>query len=316
MTTSHHRRACLALLSAFALVTLASHAAEPLRLTLNEGDRYLFRHTLKTQTDVAIPFPQTTTQTMWYTLDQRVRDVDAETGNATIEVRFQRVFVEADMGEVGGFEVDTNDDKSEQSATYRQLIDRPFTMRITPRGKLLEVKGLTQIVRDVLESDGVNALTLEQVEGIVGDESMTGMYQSLQPIYPEDDAGEWETESTISLPMMGSAAVHVLWRLGAPGEVEGRPTVPLSSTAEITTGSEPTKISLEFGEMELRLKKMTSTGVIDVSSADGWPVAGKITSNGTMSMELKIPGLAVPASSDMTVKSVSVIERLALPLDE
>jgi hypothetical protein len=315
MTRSHHRRAFVLLLVAVAFVASASHAAEPLRLRLNEGDRYLYEHTLETTTDVAVPFPQTTTQTMRYTLDQRVQEVDPETGNATIEVRFLRVFVESDLGEMGGFKVDTDED-SEQSDTYRQLIDRPFTMRITPRGKLLEVKGLTAIVRSMLAAGGLNAFSLEQVEGIVGDESMTGMYQALQPIYPEDGAREWETESSISLPMMGSAAVHVLWTLGAPREVGGVATIPMSSIGEIATASEPTKIPLEFGEMELRLKKMTSRGVIDISAEDGWPVKGEITSNGTMSMELKIPGIAIPTSANMTVTSVSVVERLELPSDE
>ncbi|MBT3270525.1 hypothetical protein HN371_25510 [Candidatus Poribacteria bacterium] len=316
MTASHRRRAFGFMAMALAAVALASHAAGPVRLRLGEGDRYLFRHTLATETDVEIPFPQTTKQTMWYTLEQRVSEVDAETGDATIEVRFRRVVVKVDMGEMGGFDVDTEDGESEQSVTYRKLIDRPFTMRISPRGKVIEVNGLTDIVEDVLEADGVNALSLEQVESIVGDESMTGMYQSFLPIYPEDAVDEWETESTITLPMVGAAAVSMLWTFGPPREIDGQTTIPMSATSEITSPSEPTTTSLGFAEMELRLEKMTSEGVIDISADDGWPVKGEIKSDGAMSMKLTIPGLATPTASDMAVRSVSVIERLELPADE
>jgi hypothetical protein len=316
MTALHHRRAFGFLAMALAAVALASQASGPVRLRLDEGDRYLFRHTLATETDVEIPFPQTTKQTMWYTLEQSVRDVDADTGHATIEVRFRRVVVKVDMGEMGGFDVDTDDDASEQSATYRKLIDRPFTMRVSPRGKVMEVKGLTGIVQDVLEADGPGALNLEQVESIVGDESMTSMYQSFLPIYPEDATDEWETESTITLPMMGAAAIRVSWTFGAPGEVGEYATIPMRATSEILTPSQPTKTSLGFAEMELRLEKMTSEGVIDISADDGWPVKGEIKSDGTMSMLLTIPGLATPTASDMAVRSVSIIERLELPTDE
>ncbi len=298
------------------VVGLATHAAEPLRLSFAEGDEYAFRHTLRTVTDVKIPFPQKTTQTMRYTLDQRVMDVDAATGDATIEVRFRHVFVEVDMGEMGGFKVDTADDESDDAATYRKLIDRPFTMRVTPRGEVLEVNGLTPLVQEVLASGGASGATMEQVETIVGDESMMGMYQSFQPIYPEEAAGEWETESTVSLPMMGPAAIRVLWTLGEPHEVSGHATVPVAAAAEVTTPSEPTTTSLGFAEMELRLRNMVSTGVIDISDEDGWPVKGEITSDGVMGMKLSIPGLSIPTSSDMTVKSVSIIERLEVPTPE
>jgi len=297
-------------------VSATVKAAEPLRLSFAEGDQYAFRHTLKTVTDVEMPFPQKTTQTMRYTLDQRVAEVDADTGDATVEVRFRHVFVEVDMGEMGGFRVDTADDDSDDAATYRKLIDRPFTMRVTPRGEVLDVTGLTPLVQEALAAGGADSVTMEQVETIVGDESMMGMYQSFQPIYPEEAAGEWETESTISLPMMGPAAIRVLWTLGEHHEVNGQTTTPVAAAAEVTTPSEPTTTSLGFADMELRLRNMGSTGVIDISDEDGWPVSGEIRSNGVMGMKLSIPGLNMPTSSNMTVNSVSIIERLEAPAPE
>jgi hypothetical protein len=319
MTASHRRPALGALGFALVFATvvgIAANAAEPLRLSFSEGDQYAFRHTLKTETDVKIPFPQKTIQTMRYTLDQRVTEVDAITGDATIEVRFRHVFVELDMGEMGGFKVDTADDHADDVATYRKLIDRPFTMLVTPRGEVLEVSGLTPLVQEILASDGASAVTMEQVETIVGDESMMSMYQSFQPVYPEEAMGKWETESTVSLPMMGPAATRVRWTLGESRHVDGHATTPAAAAAEVTTPSEPATVSLGFADMELRLRNMVSKGVIDISNRDGWPVKGEIKSDGVMGMKLSIPGLSMPTSSDMTVKSVAIIERLEVPTPE
>lgn len=302
-------------------------ADAPLRLRLEKGQKFLYRYEINNETNMTVPIPdneQTITQTTKQTqvMEQRVLDVDEE-GIATVEVKTTHAAVQANMGPLGSFGYDSdsgnNDPDSPLTPIYEKFLNKPFTMRITPRGKVLEVKGLSDLLAGAAGQDHP---MLGQFGAAFSDAELSAMCQTFAPLYPEEPQSSWTQENDMTVPIVGK--VHSRSDYVSLGEkvVRDIPAVVFDVTTTMESENDiGNKIIAGPLEMLVRMDSMTMNGTMSVGASDGYAVDAKLTMTGRMTMTAAMqatddnPGIA-PMMMTAGTKMTVLIERLKWETDE
>lgn len=161
-----------------------------------------------------------------FDVELAVKEID-EGGAARFEMRTKRIryrvsgFAEQEYDSAKAKEEKKSDKEGKQEAespeeaTSRllaRLVDKPVTVRMTPAGKILEVKGFDKLLDDAMKDGKAgDPMMAEMIRQFINDERMKTVLQESLPILPEEETagGEtWKSKRELSIPMLGGVVLE------------------------------------------------------------------------------------------------------------
>ncbi|MHC4607006.1 MAG: DUF6263 family protein [Planctomycetota bacterium] len=198
-------------------------------------------------------------QDVCYKQKQEVLEVDDD-GVITVKSTYEAVSLKM----TGLLESEYDSEKDEEppddlfSALLSGFVGKSFTMKMTPRGEVKEVKGMEEIVNEVFEGledteggDMFSGMT-EMIKETFSDDKVKEMIQHSYALFPDTPVAEgdtWETEGSISLSMLGDLKLKNECTLKEIREEEKEAVIEQKSTAEFEPNEDnPTGGMIEFVE--------------------------------------------------------------------
>jgi hypothetical protein len=148
-------------------------------------------------------------QVMGYTYSMTATDV-SESGEATIVVKYLAVLAKG-VGRGGEFQYDSEKDKEPPAegpaAIQARMVGQSFTMKMTPRGRVTEVKGYDQVLEAMMKGSGDEAAPMKmRLQKLFHNDIFKGMMQRMAPPLPEGKVGPgetWSDDFVVRMPMLG-----------------------------------------------------------------------------------------------------------------
>lgn len=193
------------LLMTAALLLPAQDGKVELKWKFEKGRELTYKQTQKQSMEFAgTAMEQESSQTQIWT----VKDV-AEDGTATIETKC--VAVSSKASGAMEFEYDSEKDKevpeNPQVKMMAKMVGKAFTLKMTPSGKIVEMKGFDALMEEMLKDLGEDVGPMkEMLKQMLSDDTMKSAMQQLAPMLPEKAVGKgdaWKNDFTLKFPMIG-----------------------------------------------------------------------------------------------------------------
>jgi hypothetical protein len=142
-----------------------------------------------------------------------VTEVDAK-GEASIAAKYEGAGIKAAGSP--GVEYDSEKDKEPPAHAYARavakLVGRSFTFRLTPDGRVTEVKGFEAILQEVLKGAGEQdeAIARQFLRQMLSDDIMRSKLQQMSPGLPPGPVGPgdgWSNEFALRVPVLGAIKI-------------------------------------------------------------------------------------------------------------
>jgi hypothetical protein len=196
---------------------------------------------------------------------------------------------------------------------FASMIDVPFTVKLTPTGRVQKVEGFTQLLDKMFASmppDPQAAAAIRQMKAGLSDEQMTAMFSQGFPEFPSRalKAGEsWSTSGTVPNPAFGAVLMNTaltLTSVDATGpspmakitskvkmEKDPKappPPAPMGLKAEMGTadGSGETTFDLGKGRLQSATVTMTVPVAMSGTAPDGTVINMKTTAKSVVKIDL------------------------------
>ena len=289
------------------LVSIAAQADDgvTLRYKRAKGDRtFSIEKTLTKQTQNVMGMTFDNSVDTEAISSSTVDDID-DKGNFHLSERTERIKVKADLGLGGKFEFDSTsserDKSSEVGAALTPVFERMsgavIQVVMTPQGEVKEVKGFTDLFRDLIEKNPLVA----QFTGGGTDEAAKLAAQERLPKFdkPLKIGESWETPINTELPNIGKIAGKKVYRYVGPDKVGDRSAAKIELTGDLSVD-----VNVDQGGVKvtgtIRSTSYTGTILFDVD-------AGKILSQEStqvMGGDLNVSagGMNIPVRQEQTVK--------------
>lgn len=292
--------------------TWAAEEKVELRFRLEEGESYKLRVTIEQEIVRWIEGEeQEIIQTIGIGQTFDVKKVDAD-GTATIEVTFGPMAMKME-GPQGTFEYDSEDPPDEVPLPGKALgamVGQGFTMKITPEGRVTDLKGADKMFEAMLESldlpEGpIKDSIVESLKDQFGEEALKEMMENMTALLPDKPVGIGDSWShTIVLTKGFPSIMENTWTL--TDRKDGVATIKVKSTIK----SNPDAPPMKMGPMTMKYKlKGSQKGTVKLDEATGWFVEGEIKQE--MSGEIimgGIPGQAKEQSLPILIEGVIKFE--------
>jgi hypothetical protein len=266
------------------LITVISLAApavagEPilLRYKFAKGDRLIYKSVEQEQQDQKVLGQDVSTKsTRSVVTSQVVDEVDGD-GNAILKTKAVHRKMTSE-GPAGKYEFDSKsserDTASEEGAAITPILERltgsEYQIKVTPRGEVVEVKGLEELIADLVKDNPFAALQA----GVTGDndgakyaEQDDFLVFSEKPVEPGD---AWEAPFEIELKHLGKIKGTVRYVYEAEDKVGEVKTVRIGTSMEFSL------------ELKLEAEGAKVSGTITSTAATGTaqfdPIAGRVVS--------------------------------------
>ena len=199
--TSHLRNIILFVPLATTMVSCdTAHGSAPLSLRLPAADARTFEMSLDQKIRQTIQgADQVMQQTMQFVWRQVVESVDAD-GNMDLAMTYEAIRFVQDAPGLGRTEYDSRtppENVPPMARGFAALVGRGFVLRVTPKGQILDVDGVDEMVEGMLASleapPGTDlAMLAEQLRKQFSDQILKETFQPLMGFYPENpvDAGD------------------------------------------------------------------------------------------------------------------------------
>ena len=194
------------LLMTAALLLSTQDGKVELKWKFEKGRELTYKQTQKQSMEFAgTAMEQESSQTQVWT----VKDVDAD-GTATIETKC--VAVASKASGAMEFEYDSEKDKevpeNPQVKMMAKMVGKVFTLKMTPSGKIVEMKGFDALMEEMLKELGEDVGPMkEMLKQMLSDDTMKSAMQQLAPMLPEKPVGKgdaWKNDLTLKFPMIGA----------------------------------------------------------------------------------------------------------------
>ncbi len=271
------------------LVLLSSstaHAAADkldLKFHLEKGKSYKLLITIEQNIVVWIGgAEQETKHTLGIGQTFKVTDVDEE-GTATLEVTFGPMSMKLE-GSTGTIEYNSDDppDSIEEvplaARAFALMVGRTFTMKMTPEGRVLEIKGMDKIFEAIFKSlglpdDPMKDTVADGLRRQFGEDAMKEMLESAMAVCPDRPVGTGESWSakmalTKTLPMI----MEQTWTLTARND--GVATVKVEATIKPNKDAPAAKMGPATVTYTL---KGSEKGTYKLDETTGWLIEGDMT---------------------------------------
>jgi hypothetical protein len=252
------------ILVALALLAAPAFAQDKveLRWKFKEGQVHTFRNTQKNITSFG---GQQMEQEQGQTQQMTVKAVDAQ-GVADLEFKITGMSVKA-RG-LQEMEWDSEKDKDgpgdPQSQMLSRMLGQTFLTRMSPAGKVLEVKGMDKILDAMLKDAGQEAqLAATQLKEMFSNDAQKGMMQQMAPQLPERAVGKgdtWQNDFTLKFPMMGGLKFAITSKLA---DLKGDEAV-IEQDIKMEMKAEADPNNPLAGLMEIKSAKGTATSSFSV----------------------------------------------------
>jgi hypothetical protein len=300
----------LALAAASARAGEAPAEKIPLRLDLKKGATYSLQstHDRKISQDSA-GRKQTVSESHGQTLSFKIFDVDGDRV-ASGTVTYTAVKFTQD-GPLGKIDYDSSAQPAAKPAdlpvdvrAFAALVDKSFTVRLSRRGRVKEIKGADALASGVVEAMGlaegpVKTAAKEAVKSQFSDQALKESLETIFAVYPAADIApgdSWESILRLSSAMPAVVDTTCKFSLRKDG------VAVVNVSASITPNAEAASVKLAGANLRRELSG-EQKGTIELDEKTGWPVRVELkqTLKETVSAEGAKPDQA-PASA-MTVES-------------
>ncbi|HIE05595.1 MAG TPA: hypothetical protein EYP58_02220 [bacterium (Candidatus Stahlbacteria)] len=255
-------------------------------------------------------------QTVKMGFDLDVIKVDPA-GDARIKVTYKRTAFKMSSPMIGSFEYDSQDPPAEVppvAVGYAALLDKNFSMIITPAGKVKKVEGLSamfdEVIKEIEIPKEAEAMKKQIVDGLkkqFGDEAITEMLNRTFNILPQDSitvGGSWTR--TTKLSTMYPMVVETKYTLRSVKETDA----DLLITATVKPNPDAQPMTLGVMTMEYEFSgTMDGELVLDLES--GLTKSGSINQVFTGKMKISgAPGSEKPTEVPINIKGTTSFEPL------
>jgi hypothetical protein len=300
-----YRRMCLA--ASVALVALASaqvaQAETKLRWKFTKGQKTSYEISMDMTQDIKggdLPLSMKIKQMMNMTWD--VKDV-ADNGTATLNQTIDRVRIELSMSGANQEPIKYDSDAKDKPAgtemmsrMYDAMIGKPFVLKMTPLGKVVDFKAPETVLAAFKNSPmpgGGNMFSEDGLKQMIS--------QTLPPL-PEEAVSEgttWKQSSEMQAPPFGKQIMKTQYTYAGPAEIDGKKVDKIDVSMDLKI--EPAGES----QTKIRLKDAEAGGEILWDNSAGRPVESQITSSITVVIELNGMSAEQGVTTKMNMKQVA-----------
>lgn len=268
---------------AFTLLFASCKRGEPVELKLNlqSGSQYLYTIDTKMTTEQSA-MGQTLKTTNNMLMESTYDVKDADNGNKAITVTYDRLAMSLQNALVQ-MKYDSRDSNASDPALKHlsKMLNRHFTMQVTPQGEVLKVEGLGEIINSM---DDSARMMLGQT---FNDSAIRSMMQQSLNIFPDKPVrpgDTWKKTYQYDMSIMGMK-IENEFKLASVANGTAKIDVKSKITGGGTMGDEQMKgMQMELGGEQ--------KGTLDVEVATGLITDGKLEQDvkGTISMmNMKVP---------------------------
>jgi hypothetical protein len=267
-----------------------------LKLNLKPGSQYAYTIQTNTTTEQK-PMGQSISSTQHVTMEMTYAVGEAEGANQRLSVTYDRLAMDM-SSPMGTLSYDSRDSaKSDpRLAVVGGMLNKPFTMTVTPEGEIKSVEGLDAILRSIGDSTTEEGLAVQQqMAATFNDTAVRSlMRQSLDifPGHPVKPGDTWTKTYKMNMNVMQMTVDNVF----TLKSVEGG-TAHVDVKAKIQ--GEGTTDLPELKNMHIALKG-EQTGTMDIDVASGLVTDGNVSWH--ITGDMSVMGMKVPMSIDSKVK--------------
>jgi hypothetical protein len=238
------------------LATPAAQAAEPLAWKLESGLTNRYRMTQDTKVEKTGAGGDATVQSS-LTIDMSwtVQKVN-EDGSAVLDQRIDRMQMKAFTSDGQTAEIDSaaKDDPQGPGAMLapflKAMTEHPFTVTMTPRGEIKDVKIPDAIVEALKNQPGA-----AQMGDLASEEGFKKLVAQAAFVLPEKFAPgvQWTSKTETNLPAVGKQTAETTYRYEGPKEVDGQKLEAFSAKVDLkfTVGQVPVEVAKQESEAEI-----------------------------------------------------------------
>ncbi len=239
-------------------------AQEPLRWKFEKGAKFDYNMVQDmTIGSMGGPLgPQNVTMHQELGMTWDVQDVTQE-GDAVIQQKIDRVKMKMTLpAPVGAIEYDSSSEKlpvgpaAMLAPMYKAMTQGAFTITMTPRGEITDVKIPEAVVAALKNSPGAAAMgDMASAEGF---KKMISQGSLVLPEGPPKEGEEWTTKVEVNNPAAGKQIVETTYRYVGTKDVEGVQFAEFQPT-----------IKTNFEGAQVKISEQTSDGEILFNMAEG-----------------------------------------------
>ncbi|WPC44157.1 DUF6263 family protein [Clostridium sp. JS66] len=261
--------------------------AMDLSINLKKGDKYNLHELIEQKGNINVQGQNIDlNQVMDMNFAMEVKDVDKDK-NVTMDYKYDSIKVSAESdGAKNEYDSKKPDSANPMSALYGSVIGKGFTVKISNKGQVLEVKGTDELLNSIVDKISASAEEKNQIKNSLaqsfGDEAIKSMINQSMNYYPKNQVKNndtWESKYDIKtmMPMSISNKLKFL------GEKDGLLNVDVQSTVDVDTKNKP----INFMSIKTNMKlNGNCKGTVNINKETGLVAKADLTENmnGTMEM--------------------------------
>lgn len=275
-----------------------------LKYQFKKGENYIYRQTTKMNQVQKVQNQMVVTEISQNNLNVLTpQEVDAK-GNFHIKSENKLFVVKVKIPTLGDYTFDSRKKDNDKGGMlggsltplYEKLSGANVTVVVSPQGKLIEIKGLKELLADVLKDNPLAA----QFAGGGGDDAAKISFEELFPALPDkavSPGDKWDTPFELKLPQVGVIKGKKVYWYQGEGTVGKKKTVRIDVATEMALD-----LNIEMGGAKITGKMAidTSKGTIHfdpqagcvVSIASEYSLGGKLNVN--------VNGMDIPVGTEQT----------------
>lgn len=279
-----------------------------LRYKMTKGEQrvaYSKTETKQTQTVMGMSFESEFNLEAYGT--NAVDEVDAD-GNYHISAKNNRIKVAAKLGPAGDYSFDSQSserDKASQlgaslTPVFERMSGASIQFVMTPMGEVKELKGYTELFRDLIEN---NPFAAQFTAGGTDEAAKANMENELPhlPAKSVKPGDTWEVPSDLTMPKFGKVTGKRVYRYVGPDKVGDRPTAKIEATNEVSV-----EINSDMNGTQVtgNFKSNNATEMIQFDVAAGKVLLREGTIAMTGDLNVSVNGMNIPVHQEQTVKAI------------
>lgn len=258
-----------------------------LSINIKTGDKYVIHEVTNQDMTMTLGTQQmATNQTVDMNLLMDVKDVDKDK-NVTIEYKYDSMKMSASSnGQTMTYDSTKADDSNPLNEVYKGIIGKSFTVKMSNKGKLLEIKGVTDLINSMLDKVNVPDAQKETLKSSLtrsfGDDAIKSMVQQSMDIYPDKAVKKNDTwNKKYDIKTVFPITVDNTFKLLSNDSSE----VSLNQQSNITADTKGTPIDIMGVKSNINLTG-TATGTVKINKSNGLLQSGEVTENMNGEMQM------------------------------
>lgn len=288
------------LLVCLSLSLISAAQTYDLKLNLSKGQHY--KQTMSMNMDMTENISGqeiNITTNMQFEFDQEVKSITKK-GDFVLESSYSHIIISADaMGQQTSFDSQVKDTTGNEMAkayskTFGQIIGKKFEVTISPKGRVLDIKGFKEILSS-LENSSSDPTTKKLIESTFDEKKMTSNFESSYRLFPEKPikiGDTWTQKNTVE------SVVPIEINTGYKLKEVNNGIAKITSTGDIKMKSDDVEVS----GMKMKIDiagKYDGAYDMDVSTGISNKTVINMPVNGTMS----VMGMEVPVTINSTTQT-------------